>query len=190
MFGIGYQEMFVILVLALVVFGPHRLPELAGQVGRWVRQFRTMTADLTGEFEKTIAEVEDIKQTIRGEMQGVMDEVEGVGASVKKDLSGKPRAVGAGGKTGGRKPTPAKSASGPKEGPLVRRLGHGRPPDRAGDAAAGGGQRVRQWLGQRNGQRRVGRGRRAGAGAEAAGGGGVQPVGVIPGVAEGWVTWG
>lgn len=113
MFGIGYQELFVILVIALVVFGPHRLPELAGQVGRWVRQFRSMTADLTGEFEKTIAEVEDIKQTVRREMQGVMDEVEGVGASVRKDLSGKPRAVGAGSPakaTTTRKPTPAKAA--------------------------------------------------------------------------------
>lgn len=99
MFGIGYQEMFVILVIALVVFGPQRLPELAGQLGRWVRQFRTMTSDLTGEFEKTIAEVEDIKRTVRREMQGVMDEVEGVGESVKKDLAGKPKAIGSGSTT-------------------------------------------------------------------------------------------
>ena len=32
MFGIGYQEMFIVLVVALVIFGPKRLPELAGQV--------------------------------------------------------------------------------------------------------------------------------------------------------------
>ncbi len=111
MFGIGYQEMFIILVIALVVFGPQRLPELAGQVGRWVRQFRSMTSDLTGEFEKTIAEVEDIKQSVRREMQGMMDEVEGVADSVKGDLSGKgkgkPKALA----SGSKKPTPARPAA-------------------------------------------------------------------------------
>ncbi len=99
MFGIGYQEAFVILVIALVVFGPHRLPELAAQAGRWMREFKKITGDLTGEFEKTIAEVDDIKRTVQREMKGVMDEVEGVAGGVKKDLAGGPKAVGAGSKT-------------------------------------------------------------------------------------------
>ena len=63
MFGIGYQEMFIVLVVALVIFGPKRLPELAGQVGRWVRDFRRMSSDLTGEFEKTFAEVDEVKKS-------------------------------------------------------------------------------------------------------------------------------
>jgi Tat protein translocase TatB subunit len=86
MFGIGYQEMFVILVVALVVFGPSRLPELAGQVGRWVRDFRRMSADLTGEFEKTFAEVDEVKKTFKRELEGIQEEVEGIGKSAKKDL--------------------------------------------------------------------------------------------------------
>ena len=64
MFGIGYQEMFIVLVVAMVIFGPKRLPELAGQVGRWVRDFRRMSSDLTGEFEKTFAEVDEVKKTL------------------------------------------------------------------------------------------------------------------------------
>lgn len=95
MFGIGYQEAFVILVIALVVFGPHRLPELAAQAGRWVREFKKITGDLTGEFEKTIAEVDDIKRTVQREMKGVMDEVDSVAGGVKKDLSGKPKTAAA-----------------------------------------------------------------------------------------------
>jgi sec-independent protein translocase protein TatB len=86
MFGIGYQEMFVILVVALVVFGPARLPELAGQVGRWVRDFRRMSSDLTGEFEKTFAEVEEVKKSFQREIQSIQDEVEGVGKSTRGDL--------------------------------------------------------------------------------------------------------
>ena len=86
MFGIGYQEMFIVLVVALVIFGPSRLPELAGQVGRWVRDFRRMSSDLTGEFEKTFAEVDEVKKTFKREMQGIQDEVEGVGKSARGDL--------------------------------------------------------------------------------------------------------
>jgi Tat protein translocase TatB subunit len=86
MFGIGYQEMFIVLVVALVIFGPSRLPELAGQVGRWVRDFRRMSSDLTGEFEKTFAEVDEVKKTFAREMQGIQEEVEGIGKSARGDL--------------------------------------------------------------------------------------------------------
>jgi len=86
MFGIGYQEMFIVLVVALVIFGPSRLPELAGQVGRWVRDFRRMSSDLTGEFEKTFAEVDEVKKSFKRELQGIQDEVEGIGKSTRGDL--------------------------------------------------------------------------------------------------------
>ncbi len=86
LFGIGYQEMFIVLVAALVIFGPSRLPELAGQVGRWVRDFRRMSSDLTGEFEKTFAEVDEVKKTFQREMQGIQEEVEGVGKSARGEL--------------------------------------------------------------------------------------------------------
>jgi Tat protein translocase TatB subunit len=86
MFGIGYQEMFIVLVVALVIFGPSRLPELAGQVGRWVRDFRRMSSDLTGEFEKTFAEVDEVKKTFKRELQGIQEEVEGIGKSARGDL--------------------------------------------------------------------------------------------------------
>src|SRR5215210_1432152 len=102
MFGIGYQEMFIVLVVALVIFGPKRLPELAGQVGRWVRDFRRMSSDLTGEFEKTFAEVDEVKKTFKREMQGIQEEVEGIGKSARGDLkkSGT-KAIGDGKKSSG-----------------------------------------------------------------------------------------
>ena len=121
MFGIGYQEMFVILVAALVIFGPGKLPEVAGQVGRWVRDFRRMTADLTGEFEKTVGDVEDIKRTLRGEVDSITAEVDSVSKSVKKDLAkaagapdGKAKAKPATGT--GVKPRPTKVGTKPAGG--------------------------------------------------------------------------
>ena len=86
MFGIGYQEMFIVLVVAMIIFGPSRLPELAGQVGRWVRDFRRMSADLTGEFEKTFAEVDEVKRSFQRELDSIQSEVEGVGKSARGDL--------------------------------------------------------------------------------------------------------
>ena len=43
MFGIGLPELMVIIVVAVIVFGPDRLPEFARQAGRLVRQIRQFT---------------------------------------------------------------------------------------------------------------------------------------------------
>ncbi|MGZ4480015.1 MAG: sec-independent translocase [Nocardioidaceae bacterium] len=43
MFGIGLPELTVIIIVAVVVFGPDRLPEFARQAGRMVRQIRKFT---------------------------------------------------------------------------------------------------------------------------------------------------
>ena len=40
MFGIGMQELLVILLIVIVVFGAKRLPELSGSLGRAIRNFK------------------------------------------------------------------------------------------------------------------------------------------------------
>lgn len=82
MFGIGYQEMFVVLVVAMVIFGPSRLPELAGQVGRWVRDFRRMSTDLTGEFQSTFSEIDEVKKSFERELKSAAGELDNAGKSV------------------------------------------------------------------------------------------------------------
>ncbi len=51
MFGIGPTELIVILVVALLVLGPKRLPEIARALGRGLAEFRRATADVTSELE-------------------------------------------------------------------------------------------------------------------------------------------
>jgi TatA/E family protein of Tat protein translocase len=56
MFGpVGWQEILLILVLALLVFGPRRLPELGRTLGRALAEFRRATADLKRTLNAEIA---------------------------------------------------------------------------------------------------------------------------------------
>jgi sec-independent protein translocase protein TatA len=52
MFGIGLPELIVIFVLALLIFGPRRLPELGQTVGKWISEFRRVTQDLSEDFKE------------------------------------------------------------------------------------------------------------------------------------------
>jgi sec-independent protein translocase protein TatB len=54
MFGIGMTELVVILVVALIVFGPTRLPELARSLGRAMGEFRRASTDLRQTFNESI----------------------------------------------------------------------------------------------------------------------------------------
>jgi len=56
MFGIGMTEMLVIAVIALVVLGPKRLPELARTLGRTLAEFRRSATDLRREFSDVTGE--------------------------------------------------------------------------------------------------------------------------------------
>jgi TatA/E family protein of Tat protein translocase len=59
MFGIGMPEFILIAVVALIVFGPKKLPELAKSMGRAVREFRKATTELkeTMQVDSELSEV-------------------------------------------------------------------------------------------------------------------------------------
>ena len=52
MFGIGFPELVLIAVIALVVIGPKRLPDLARALGRGFAEFRRATDELKRTFEE------------------------------------------------------------------------------------------------------------------------------------------
>jgi Tat protein translocase TatB subunit len=85
-FGLGVPEILVILVVALVVFGPDRLPMVAAQVGRWVRDFRRMTADLTAEFQSVTKEFSDEFEELRAVTQDLQNELRGVQADLANEV--------------------------------------------------------------------------------------------------------
>jgi sec-independent protein translocase protein TatB len=56
MFGpLGFPEMLFIVVLALLIFGPKRLPEVGRTIGKGMAQFRKATSDLKRTIETEIA---------------------------------------------------------------------------------------------------------------------------------------
>lgn len=88
MFGVGPMEMAIIAVVALLIFGPEKLPEMMGQAGKLVRDFRNMSAEMTGEFEKTVAEARSVGKQINTEMGAMTREVSSVTDSVQRELGG------------------------------------------------------------------------------------------------------
>ncbi|HQY30584.1 MAG TPA: twin-arginine translocase TatA/TatE family subunit, partial [Thermomicrobiales bacterium] len=80
-----YQEIALILVAALVVFGPTRLPEVAGQAARFLKDARKMMMELSGEFEKN-AGVKEFKSAIEGELAGIQKDLSDAGIGVRNDL--------------------------------------------------------------------------------------------------------
>lgn len=54
LFGMGIPEIVIILIVAMLIFGPGRIPEIGRQLGRGIRAFRTITTDLTKEFTKAL----------------------------------------------------------------------------------------------------------------------------------------
>lgn len=104
--GMGPMEILVIAVVGLIIFGPGKLPEVAGQVGKAVRDFRRLTTDLSSEFEKT-AGLNELKQSVQKEIAGIQSEVSGVTAGVKKDLQSSTSTVKKTGTSTASKATPS-----------------------------------------------------------------------------------
>jgi len=66
MFDIGWQEIFIIGILALIVVGPKDLPQAVRTISQWVRKARALASEFQGGVNEMIreAELDDIKKQI------------------------------------------------------------------------------------------------------------------------------
>ncbi len=81
-FGMGPTEFLVIAVIGFIIFGPEKFTELAGSVGKFVREFRAMSGGLTGEFQEAFNEI----QQVGGEIRQVGDEIHDSTRSLLNDV--------------------------------------------------------------------------------------------------------
>jgi Tat protein translocase TatB subunit len=77
--GVGLPELLVILLITLIVVGPQRLPEIAAQMARAMREFRRYTSSLSREVTEALEDLEK-------EYKAVQDEWKEVGEAVRQDV--------------------------------------------------------------------------------------------------------
>ena len=61
MFGLGVPEILLIMVVALIVFGPRKLPEIGRTLGKALAEFRKATDDLKNTIEREVR-IDELKQ--------------------------------------------------------------------------------------------------------------------------------
>lgn len=61
-FGIGLPEMILIFVVALLIFGPKKLPEIGRSLGKAIRGFQDATNEFKNEFQK---EAQELEKTVK-----------------------------------------------------------------------------------------------------------------------------
>jgi len=76
-FNVGPLELIVVLIIALVVFGPKRLPELGRSLGRGIREFRGSVSG-EGKEDEEDEELRELQQSkAKAEAEAIDEAVEG-----------------------------------------------------------------------------------------------------------------
>ena len=65
MFGLGGMELAAILVIALIVFGPKRLPEIGKTLGKGMREFKSTMGEIEDVKKSTIGQVDELKDSFK-----------------------------------------------------------------------------------------------------------------------------
>lgn len=87
MFGsIGPAELILIFVIALLVFGPKKLPEIGRSVGKALREFKKTSDEIKGRIEEEIeaSEIKDIRKDIQSGMNDLRSSVDQVASEVTR----------------------------------------------------------------------------------------------------------
>ena len=85
--GVGLPELLVIMVITLLVVGPQRLPEIAAQMGRFMRTFQRYTSQVTREFSETMRELEREYDEVKGDWRDVGQGLDETARSVNQELA-------------------------------------------------------------------------------------------------------
>jgi Tat protein translocase TatB subunit len=92
MFNIGPEELLLILVLALIFLGPKKLPDMARQIGKGLREFRNISSNARQELMDTVNEVSstfDEAPSENGSPNGKVENGQVEGKKAKSKAKGK-----------------------------------------------------------------------------------------------------
>ena len=71
MFGIGLPEMIIIMIIALIVIGPSKLPELARAIGKGMAEFRKATQEI-----KDSLDIDEDFQAVKQDLADTVSDIE------------------------------------------------------------------------------------------------------------------
>src|ERR1700752_3011134 len=83
MFDVGFSELVLCFLVALIVLGPQRLPPLARQLGRWTGQARSYLRHLTSELERETHAAE-LKKQLQEAEQALREQSQKFGAQAEQ----------------------------------------------------------------------------------------------------------
>jgi sec-independent protein translocase protein TatB len=86
MFDIGWTELLVIAVVAIVVIGPKDLPRVMRTVGQWTGKLKRMSRQFQNQFNEALreAELDNVRRDVEAISKEVREEVAKAGESIKK----------------------------------------------------------------------------------------------------------
>ncbi len=110
MFGMGMNEILIVLVIAVIVVGPKQLPQVARALGKLVAQFKRATNDLRTAVTEEVSqhaqfgELQEMKNTLESEIsniefesaamvEGEFDEERKIGGGVARDFAAAVKAI-------------------------------------------------------------------------------------------------
>jgi sec-independent protein translocase protein TatB len=85
-FGVGPAEALVILIVALVFVGPERLPRLAADIARTIREIRKYTGEVAAEFNEVIQDLDKETAGERSEWKEISEGLSGATKSLTDSL--------------------------------------------------------------------------------------------------------
>jgi sec-independent protein translocase protein TatB len=88
MFDIGFSEMVVLAVVALVVLGPERLPKVAKQAGAWMGKLRRYVDDVKSDINRQmeLSELRDLKNQVSDAARDLETSVQSTVSGIKTDF--------------------------------------------------------------------------------------------------------
>jgi sec-independent protein translocase protein TatB len=88
MFDIGFTEMMIIAVVALVVLGPDRLPKVARQAGEWMGKLRRYVDDVKSDINRQMEldELRKLQKEVKDAAQSLQTSVESAVTETKSEL--------------------------------------------------------------------------------------------------------
>ncbi len=85
-YGIGLQEIFIVLLIALIVVGPQRLPQMAIKLGQMMRRLRLVTSEMARNITEEVSrETTDLKSDISLDAKEIAPEMENVEKKAEGD---------------------------------------------------------------------------------------------------------